>query len=309
MTLPQKHAAQRAAAWLSSKVNAQGYISSSGKPDLSDTAQAVLALAAAGNEHRAALRALNYLKSHVSAYVTNGGADGPGELAVLILGAHALGVSPTKFGSTNLVTRLLATKRTSGSDVGLFGSQDPTYDGSYRQGLALAALAAAGVHSSSAVGQAISWLEHQQCSNGGWESYRTSTATPCTPTDATSFSGPDTNSTALAIEGLQAQRAPLHHNLTVFFRALQYTDGGWGSFGGASDPDSTALVIQALLSMHKTVSSSSFRKGSKNPVSALLAYQLKSGAFYFPVHGSPKTANLLATEQAITALAGKSFPF
>ena len=309
LTLPQKHSAQRAAVWLASKVNAQGFISLSGHPDLSDTAQAVLALAAAGNEHKAALRALNYLKSHVNTYVTQGGTDGPGQLATLTLGAHALGVNPAKFGGTNLVTRLLATKRSSGSDVGLFGAQDPTYDGAYRQGIALAALAAAGVHSSGAVGPAITWLEHQQCSNGGWESYRSSTTTPCPPTDAATYSGPDTNSTALAIEGLQAQHAALHHYLAVFFRALQYADGGWGSYGGASDPDSTSLVVQALLSMHRTVSSSTFRRGTKDPVSAVLAFQLKSGAFYFPAQGSPKTANFLATEQAIPALMSKSLPF
>ena len=50
-------------------------------------------------------------------------------------------MSPTSFGGTNLVARLLATQRTTGTDAGLFGAQDPTFDGAYRQGLALAALA------------------------------------------------------------------------------------------------------------------------------------------------------------------------
>ena len=49
------------------------------------------------------------------------------------------------FGGTgtknNLVDRLLATERTTGTDKGLFGASDPSFDGAFRQGLALAALA------------------------------------------------------------------------------------------------------------------------------------------------------------------------
>ena len=100
------------------------------------TANVVLALASAGVDPSGAHHALAYLAAHVNDYVKVDGSDGPGQLALLILDAHALRASPTSFGGTNLVTRLLATERKSGADKGLFGAQDPTYDGAYRQGLA-----------------------------------------------------------------------------------------------------------------------------------------------------------------------------
>lgn len=306
VAIPQKASAHRAVVWLASQVNAKGYLTSGGSPDLSDTTLAILALAAAGGEHAVALRALKYVEGHVGAYVNYDGHDGPGQLATLILDAHAMGVNPTKFGGTNLVKRLLATLQTSGPNAGLFGVQDPTYDGAYRQGFALAALAAAGVKKKSEVGTAITWLKDQQCSNGGWEAFR-STSIACTASDPDTYTGPDTNSTALAVEGLAAQRATFTHNPSGFFVGLQAADGGWGYYGGTSDPDSTGLVIQALVALHDSVSASRFQKGTKDPVSALLSFQLKSGAFYYPV--PPNSASDLATEQAVPALVAKAFPF
>jgi hypothetical protein len=63
------------------------------------------------------------------------------------------------------------------------------------------------------------------------------------------------------------------------------------------------------VSLHDSVSSTTFRKGSKDPASALLAFQLADGALYYPAAGAPKTASGLATEQAIPALMSKAFPF
>jgi hypothetical protein len=307
-TLPQSHDAHRAAIWLGSQVNADGYVVTSGSPDLGDTALTILALAAADTDHAVAVRALTYMEGHVDDYVNDGGHDDPAALATLVLDAHVLHVNPADFGGTDLVTRLLKTVQTSGANVGLFGVQDPTYDGAYRQGLALAALAAVGVKKKSEVGTAIEWLQHQQCANGGWEAYRSST-TACTPSNPNTYSGPDTNSTALAIEGLSAQHAAIRHNPITFYKSLQQSSGGWGYYGGSADPDSTALVIQSLLALHDSVSAARFHRGTKDPVTALLSFQLADGAFYFPTQGSPNTANGLSTEQAVPALDKKPFPF
>lgn len=304
-TLPQPAAAKRAASWLSHQVTAKGDLVSDGKADDSDTALAVLALAAAG-DHAVAKRALTYLEAHVDAYVTEDGSDGPGELATLILGAKALGMKPTSFGGTNLVSRLLATLQTTGANAGLFGAQDPTYDGAYRQGLALSALAAAGVRDTTQLQPAIRWLQHQQCANGAWEADRTSTTSPCPPSDPTTYSGPDTNSTALAVEGLVAQHATIPVSPVSFLASLEQPSGGFGYYGGAADPDSTALVIQALVALGKRVNAAPFLKGAKDPASALLSFQLHGGAFFYP--GS-KAANDLSTEQALPALEKDAFPF
>ena len=317
--LPQTVQAHAAATWLASQINASGYIPSVTTPDAADldaTANTVLALASAGVATAKAQSALTYLEANVGNYVTVAGSDGPGQLALLILDAHALGVSPTSFNGTNLVARLLATQRTSGTDTGLFGIQDPTFDGAYRQGLALAALAVVGKTSGTAVTQAEAWLSAQQCSDGGWTSYITS-ANPCNGKPA-QYAGPDTNSTAVAVQGLEAQHAlggaaatkALH-----FLTRAQDADGGWGyepntsRAPGSTDPDSTALVFQALLALGTPPSTAKLATGA-DPVSVLDSFQITlgsaAGAIAFPGINGP---DLLATYQAVPALAGVTFAY
>ena len=318
--LPQVPAAQAAANWLAGQITPAGYIVSPTDPgtaDLDATANAVFALASAGVDPAQTTSALTYLEAHVNDYVQVSSADGPGQLALLILDARAAGASPTSFGGTDLVTRLLATQRTSGSDSGLFGTQDPTFDGAYRQGLSLAALAAAGVTSGTAVTAAETWLVGQQCPDGGWTSYINS-SNPCNgnPKD---YAGPDTNSTALAVQGLEAQHAltsAAAKAATKFLTHAEDSDGGWGyepnaaRTPGSTDPDSTALVLQALVSLGDLPSSTKFAKGGNDPVATLLGFQITSGsgtgAIVFPGISGP---DLLATYQAVPALAGVSVAY
>ncbi len=317
--LPQVSSAEQGSTWLAAQFTPDGFIPSSttpGQPDLSATANAVLALSSTGNDLTTAQAGLDYLETQVDQYVTVDGSDDPGQLALLILDAHALGVDPTSFGGTNLVSRLLATEQTSGNDAGLFGVQDPTYDGAYRQGLSLSALAAAGVTSGSQVAAAETWLLGQQCPDGGWTSYIT-TDNPCNGSPA-DYAGPDTNSTALAVEGLDAQGAlgsTSAENALSFITSAQDSDGGWGyepnavSSPGSTDPDSTSLVIQAIISLGQSPSSAQFQQGNANPVSSLLSFQLNSGsgngAFYYPGSTDP---DVIATYEAVPAMAGVMFP-
>ncbi len=313
---PQVAAARQGASWLARQLTPTGYVPSSttpGQADLEATANTVLALASAGVDPSGARTALGYLGSHLNQYVTVGSADGPGQLALLILDAHALGVDPRTFAGTDLVARLLATEQPSG----LFGSQDPTFDGAFRQGLSLAALAAAGVIGSPQADTAIGWLTSQQCPDGGWTSDIT-VANPCNG-DPAMFVGPDTNSTALAVEGLAAQGAltpPSAAKALAFIAGAQDADGGWGFFpntagaAGSTDPDSTALVVQAAVALGQSPSGPLFVKSGGDPMSALLSFQFTSGpgrgALYFP--GSP-TPDVLATYQGVPALAGVAVPF
>jgi hypothetical protein len=291
---------------------------SSGAPDLSATVQVVLALAAADfDPSGAARRGLGFLESNVDRYVTVSGSDGPGQLALLMLDAEALGANPRSFGGTDLVTRLLATEQTSGIDAGLFGTKAQLGHfsaGGYQQGLALAALAGAGIHAGDA---AIRWLANEQCPDGGWTSpEKASNACNGTPSKQ---AGPDTNSTALAIEGLAAQQAlgaTTAAKARAFLVAAQDHDAGWSYYPntattpGKTDPDSTALVIQALEATGISPGGPAFARGAATPLASLLSFQLKSGtgagAFAFP---GQTGANLVATYQAVPALAGLAFPF
>ena len=312
---PQPASAQAGASWLANQLTPSGYIPGNvpGQANLSFTANTVLALAAAGTDVPQANAALTYLSGHVDDYVTVSGSDGPSQLALLILDAHALGANPYSFGGTNLVSRLLATEQPSG----LFGVQDPTFDGAYRQGLALSALAAAGVTSHAQLATAETWLLAQQCTaNGGWS---TDVAlNPCTG-DPNAFAGADTNTTAVAVQGLVAQGAldpTAKAGALSYLSATQDTDGGWGYYAnpvtipGPTDPDSTALVVQALVALGVSPTTSPFVQLTGDPVSALASFQLgtgtDSGGFEFSPGGG---ADITATVQAVPAMAGVTNPF
>jgi Putative Ig domain/Squalene-hopene cyclase C-terminal domain len=321
-SLPQPVSAQAGATWLGSQFTAQGYIPTSGDSgtaDLSATANSILALASANVDPATAATALSYMEDNVDTYVTQDGADGPGQLALLILDAHALGVDPTSFGGTDLVSRLLATQQASGHNPGMFGTQKQLHEfqaGVYDQGLALAALAAAGDTDGTAIGSAESWELDQQCPDGGWTSFN-SVNNPCNGSPA-DYEGPDTNSTSLAIQGLSAQGDLSGSALSKadeFLVDAQDSDGGWGyepnttSTPGSTDPDSTALVLQAILAMGYAPNKAPFNQNA-NPVSVLESFQTSSGAdqgaFNYPGISGP---NIIASYQAVPAVAGVIFPF
>jgi hypothetical protein len=311
---------QQSAQWLANQIKQNGgVLRNFGKADPIDTAYAVIGIRAVGVDKAAATLAITYLKKHIGAEVQSGGHNAPGALAEYIMAAKATGQDPKHFGGTaaknNLVARLLATSRTKGTDKGLFGVQAPTYDGAFRQGLVLAALKAAGVPASNArVKNGIAWLTKQQCANGMWQPYRANPAAACPAADPTTFSGPDTNSLSLAVQGLAAWgKFPRATSVLPALRSIQSADGGFPYIAAAnqpSDPDSTALVIQAILAEKNSPNSSIWTKNTSGPYNALASYQLGCtspdfGAFIFP--GST-AGNIFATVQSLPAMAGKKLP-
>ena len=304
-----KTAARDAATWLASKVNASGFIPQSANPaqaNYSTSAQAVTALAAAGVGKTKVDALMAYLGQHVDDFVVHSGADDPGSLAYLILAAEATGGNPTSFGTghTNLVSRLVATQQPSG----LFGASDPTFDGAYREGISLLALHAAGVGNASGV----SWLKTQQCADGSWTAYRSDVNVPCPAVDPVNFTGPDTNSTALAVLGLHAQgeTTPVTNGVAAL-HGVRNAGGGWGFLAAsdqATDANSTGLVVTAL----HTATGTADAKGE----AALLSLQAgctapatdQGGIAFQPGSGGKLTPDALATAQATPALAEVSLP-
>ena len=312
--------AQRGAQWLANQIKAnQGFVKTFGAPDVTSTAYAVIGMRATGVDKPASDLAIRYLRTKIGTQVQLNGHDSPGALAEYILAAVADNQDPRHFGGTgtqnNLVTRLLATARTTGTNVGLFGLQDPTYDGAFRQGLALAALKAAAVDPSKGrITAGISWLKKQQCANGLWTSYRANTATACPAADPNSFSGPDTNSTSLAVQGLAAWgQRPRQAAVLQSLDAVQSANAGFPFIAApnqAADPNSTALVIQTILAENGSPTATQWLKGTKTPFTALASYQLGCaqpgyGAFFYPPSTSP---NVFATVQAVPAMASKTLP-
>jgi LPXTG-motif cell wall-anchored protein len=301
--------AQDAAAWIASQVTAAGFIPQAANPsapNLSLTAQAIPALAAAGVGKTKIDAMLTYLGAHVDDFVVSGGVDSAGSLAYLVLAATAAGADPTSFGTAHidLVTRLQATQQASG----LFGAADPTFDGAFRQGLALLALHAAGASSASGV----TWLQQQQCADGSWTAYRSDVSVPCPAVDPATFSGPDTNSTALAVLGLHVQGATTASAAGVAaLNAVRNPSGGWGFLARsdqATDANSTGVVLEAL----RTVNGTADAAGT----AALLALQVgctadaadRGGIAFQPGAGGKLVPDTFATVQATPALAQVALP-
>lgn len=297
---------QDAIAWLTPKVTPEGALISSytNAPDPSLTAQAALGLAGAGADPAVVHRMTGWLEGHVAAFVAPGGSvDSPGALSWLILVARATGVDPTEFGGVDLVSRLLATQRPDG----LFGAGDATYDGAFRQGLSLVALSAVGRSNPTGV----AWLVGQQCADGGYVALRTDTSVPCPAVDPSTFTGEDTNSTAMAAMALHlAGDVTATGRATDWLASVRTPGGGFAYLGDSAleqDANSTGLVSLALRTVSGTQDAGS--------VAALASLQVSQtgdpsdrGGIAFQT-GDPLFPDLMATTQALLGLAGQGLPF
>ncbi|MEU6085717.1 prenyltransferase/squalene oxidase repeat-containing protein [Streptomyces sp. NPDC047085] len=192
--------------------------------------------------------------------------------------------------------------------AGLFGKADPTYDGVWRQSLALLAQRTAGERSADS---AVGWLAGQQCDNGGFAAFRADTAKPC---GGKSGAQPDTNSTAAAVQALQAVGG--HdgevRKAVTWLKGIQGKDGGWGySPGGPSDTNSTSVVIGALASAGEDPTR--LHTAGKTPEQALTGLSLAcsadgGGAFaYQPDKKGTLVANADATAAGVLGALGKGF--
>ncbi len=158
---------------------------------------------------------------------------------------------------------------------GLFGSQDPTYDGVFRQSEAILAYVAM---DQTPPASAVQWLIDQQCANGSWQAYRADTAVPCPATDAANYTGPDSNSTALAVTALSAikQSASANDGL-AYLRTIQNDDGGMPYYQGqASDASSTGLTAVAVSTSGGSLGA--FTQAGKSLRDGLNAFQIDCSA-------------------------------
>ena len=143
---------------------------------------------------------------------------------------------------------------------GLFGQQDPTYDGVYRQSASILGLAAVGI---TAPRPAVTWLLRQQCDDGSFTGYRLDPTQACPEPDLVSYTGPDTNSTSMAIMALRALSARYSgsardaqrktvvkaaaQRAATWLTRQQLSDGGWQWISGlGADATSTSMSLAAI---------------------------------------------------------------
>jgi hypothetical protein len=306
-------AAQLGAGYLARQLDAGVPLPGFGGPDWGLTLQAGTALAETGVGTDRLPGLWSAVEANRDTVVAPGGSDDPGRIARVVLLAVLIGENPRSVGSSpgeDMVTRLLATQRTTGSDAGLFGASDPLYDGAFRQGLAIAALVAAGA---AVPGSAVDWLLAQQCADGSWGGGRSDLTVACT-FDPDTYSGPDSNNTALALMGLvgagetRTPGGPVDRGI-AWLASAQEDDGGWSyRRGDGTDPNSTALVRRALAVLGVTTDD-----GVEDSTAALLSFQVgcaeaepDRGGFASPY--SAGLPDLIATVDAVPGAAGLPLP-
>ncbi|MGA5649553.1 prenyltransferase/squalene oxidase repeat-containing protein [Streptomyces seoulensis] len=191
--------------------------------------------------------------------------------------------------------------------AGLFGKGDPTYDGVWRQSLALLAQHTAGEKPAD---QSVTWLTGQQCADGGFAAFRADTGKPCGGKGAQA----DTNSTAAAVQALAALGGhdDATGNAVTWLKAQQNKDGGWGySPGGPSDTNSTSVVVGALAAAGEKPAG--LRGKGRTPDEALASLavpcdQKGGGALAFqPDKKGKLEANADATAAGVLGALGKGF--
>ncbi|MBA2598931.1 MAG: terpene cyclase/mutase family protein [Chloroflexia bacterium] len=255
------------------------------------TTDAAMALFAAQESDPAAAAslaaAIAYLEQNGAPYAQTG----PGQAAKLALAAVTGGRDPRDFGGLDLVAAMTAPLATPVPDgvAGIYG--DDLYD----HALVLIALVAAG---ETIPETAIDPLRASQGPDGGW-AFDGSTA----PGSA------DSNTTALVVQALAASGHgddPMVERGLAFLASLSAPDGSGFAYGPSdplvADANSTALVAQALIAAGENPAA---REWGNAPL-ALARFQTPDGGLRYLV--SDEEPNLLATLQAIPAMAGLPLP-
>lgn len=280
--------------YLGAQQNGDGGFGSGFSPDstISSTADAVLAIVAAGADPTTFDQNGNTPVTYLAANASS--ATSGGDLAKLILVVTAVGENPRELGGVDSVAKL---ERLTGAS-GKIGSETDTF---VSHTLAVLALVSA---QRPIPDSAVEVIKTAQQEDGGWA------------WDGSAATAADTNSTAFAVQALiAAGEASTSDAVTLalaYYHGIQNEDGGWpyqnpSDYGTATDANSTAVTIQAIIAAGEDPAGASWTTGEGNtPLAALAALQNESGAFAW--QAAIPDDNLLATVQALPALAGKAFP-
>ena len=287
---PQTTAATHALAWLHGQQAADGTIAG----NASRTEETVWGLAAnhqavSGFGSSSGKTPIDSLRTHIASEVGSAG-----NIGSLVMAVTAGGLDPTHFAGRNLLQDLVCTYN---PETGAYNTQ------LFNDALAVLALPAG-----AAPTKAKAFLVSQQQADGGWEFQP-------------GF-GSDTNTTALVLMALVSADdlgSTTKDRALAYFKLHQKPSGGFEysvpfAPPGDSDPDSDALVIEALLAVGQDPTSPVWSVADKNALTDLLSFQLTTGAdsggfsFTRPTADNPGKADAFSTTQPLVALAAGFLP-
>ena len=296
---PQASQANAALRYLYSQVGADGSVASS----IGATEDTVISTADAGYDPATLVKsgsntnAYAYMGSHASAINTAGGA------AKYVLAWIAAGRPSALSSSAQSQLSKLNTPTGSGGYLnsnGAFHNSDATIEtaNSFSQSLAVLAEVAS---STPLPAHAAGWLSCAQRSDGGF-GYAITDATP-TPPSACGDTSSDTNDTGIVLQALAAAGVTSASSPAMtYLHSAQQADGGFGFNGsGPSDPDSDALVIQALVALGQDPAAAAWSKSSNNAISNMESFAdpKGSGGYIFPGNTTPDAFTTVSIPQAL----------
>ncbi len=268
----------RGAAWLVSVQNADGGFGSAPDDDSGAemTAWAMLGLAAAGRNpldvSKRGRTPVDFLRGAIEELKS------PGDLARTILALEGAGVDPREFGGANLVSRLLAKRRSNGS-----------YEG-WPNSTAFAAIALRAAGASGGLEKSLSWLNEVQNDDGGWGDV------PGSPSTA--------DGTGAVMQALSPDSKTVQRGLS-YMRRAQRPGGGFPLGGnGSVNAQSTAWAIQGILAAGGDASS--FRRGGKSAPEYLATRQASDGHYRYSKDSNQTP--IWVTGQVLVAAAGDHYP-
>ena len=271
--------AARAAAYLATRQGADGSLPEGWRPD--QVAEAIIALAAGGGQAQAVDRAVGFLQQ-----TGNAGASSGPYAGRIVAGLVVAGKDPRRFAGVDFVARTES----------YLDPVSGSYGGNlYGDALAMLGLQSAGRRLSDS---ALNRLRVNQCRDGGW-AYQTACV-----------GKPDTDTTSMALSVLTAALGPGAaevRSARSWLLANQTASGCWGHDPGSpGNANSCGLALSAIVAMGERPDAAAWTREGRDPIAALRALQLPSGAFQY--RADVVGPNDYATVQAVPGLAGWSYP-
>jgi hypothetical protein len=248
---PSTGAAEVAAGYLIRQLNAPAdgaYLTSYGYPDYGLTVDAVLALTAAGVGKDTATAATDYVAANLGSYMSYDTDIYSGSVAKAAFLAEVQGRDATVFGGKDLIATLHSLKDANGQFKDKVTNPAYEYSNTFGQSFAVLALKRAG----QLPADAVSFLEAQQCTDGGFPMYAEGNNRP-----AGSPCVSDADATAMAVQALIAANGVGDPVVAKGLQSLanaQGSTGGLGSTGAqaGANGNSTGLAGQAFLAGGRT---------------------------------------------------------